>query len=586
MKMKAVILSTARTVVAFVEKLCVKNNVQASITEDPAGLVELMRETKPDMVFCQISDVENLSEPLVSIIKSDQVLGDTFIIIFGSRPEGAGFADQVGADAFLPVPFTSYHLNAVLRSIFSLPREVVLCGKAVAEDSSLAESLEKKGYANTYLEGGSNTADYVLKRCPDLVILAEELEGQKGVDCCRAIKQDPLAANIPVILLSGSSEASFIESCFENGAQTVLLAPFDSEANLQVISQIAEPPRKGRKQKAVVVDDSAIVRNLITKMFRQLGYVVYTAENGQLGLEAARQFQPDILVTDYDMPVMNGWELCTELKHDSSVSEIPVIMVTARSSEVDKKKGQVLGVASYLTKPFKTDDLKQSVAEAIANKRQKDEKSHISKYVAADALQSVSDLVEGLKDAEPEEKFISVLFTDIVSFSRKCERMEPIEIVNLLNKYLDNMVTVLGRHNAIIDKFIGDAIVARFDSGNPEEDAFNAASAALDMLGVLELFNKKAKEKIEIRIGINSGVVILGNIGSTQYRLDYTMIGDNVNIGQRLESEAPPMGCYISDSTCDLIKDRVKTGKPVELAVKGKKETVKAYHLREVSAKA
>ena len=152
-------------------------------------------------------------------------------------------------------------------------------------------------------------------------------------------------------------------------------------------------------------------------------------------------------------------------------------------------------------------------------------------------------------------------------------------MIELLNSYFDIMINILQKNNAIVDKLIGDAIVARFDSGNNKKDALNAVVAASQMLEALKEFNKKSFEKIEVRIGINSGNVIMGNIGCDSFRLDYTMIGDNVNIGQRLESKAGNLSCLISAATYDLVKEQVEVGNMQELDLKGKIRKVNAFPL-------
>jgi adenylate cyclase len=141
------------------------------------------------------------------------------------------------------------------------------------------------------------------------------------------------------------------------------------------------------------------------------------------------------------------------------------------------------------------------------------------------------------------------------------------------------MVEVLSQNDAIIDKFIGDAIVARFDSGDPATDALNAVRGAWGMCRELERFNLDSFEEVQSRIGINSGEVILGNLGCQKHRLEYAMIGDNVNIGQRLESSAPKQGVMISESTYELVKDHILVGDRQEIEVKGKDEKVAAYVL-------
>jgi len=336
------------------------------------------------------------------------------------------------------------------------------------------------------------------------------------------------------------------------------------------------------RQKALVVDDSALMRNVISKMFKQLNYIVSTAEDGQKGLLAAIEEKPDIITSDYDMPVMNGWDFCKNLKSRDDLKEIPIIMITTRKSDVDVKKGKLLGVSDYLSKPFTTEKLSEVIKRVSKEASHKQEIAELQKYVSVDTIQNISDVVGGVKEQQPESKFISILFSDICSFTPLCEKLTPKKIVKLLNSYFDVMVQVLHENNAIVDKFIGDAIVVRFDSGNKEEDALNAAKSALGMIEALKVFNEDSFEEINMRIGVNSGEVILGNLGCTKYRIEYAMIGDNVNVTQRLESQAPRQGCLISDTCYQLIKDKVVVDESVDFTLKGKSEKVKGHPLLKV----
>ena len=247
-----------------------------------------------------------------------------------------------------------------------------------------------------------------------------------------------------------------------------------------------------------------------------------------------------------------------------------------------KKKGKLLGVSAYLTKPFDTNTLRLSVEEAIRNAKHKKEQETLAKFLAADTIKAVNDMVEGEHHQKGSDKFITLLFSDICSFSNKCEKYPARKIIKLLNTYFDLMVEVLSQYDAIIDKFIGDAIVARFDSGSRTTDALNAVLAGWKMLQVLNEFNEESFEEVKHRIGINSGNVILGYLGCQKHRLEYAMIGDNVNIGQRLESSAPVQGCMISESTYQLVKDSAEVSEIQEISVKGKTEKIKAYVLKGV----
>jgi two-component system sensor histidine kinase ChiS len=232
-------------------------------------------------------------------------------------------------------------------------------------------------------------------------------------------------------------------------------------------------------------------------MFKELDYQVETAENGFEGYKAVQRIRPDIITSDYDMPVLNGWEFCTEVRDHEDYKDIPIIMITTRATEMDLKKGEILGVSAYLAKPFAKDTLKAAVEVAIATARNKKEQETIAKFVAADTLSAVSSMVDEHQDAgKGESKHITVLFSDICAFSSKCERFSARKIINLLNTYFDLMVEVLSQNDAIIDKFIGDAIVARFDSGDPATDALNAVRGAWGMCRELERFNLDSFEEV------------------------------------------------------------------------------------------
>ncbi|MBT3471066.1 MAG: adenylate/guanylate cyclase domain-containing response regulator, partial [Opitutae bacterium] len=405
------------------------------------------------------------------------------------------------------------------------------------------------------------------------------LPGINGVEFAQKATESDELGKVPIILAYDGRKSTVVEEIIKSDVADVLLSPYASAKNLKKIQDRFPLPPKGRRRRALVVDDSPTISSLISSMFQELDYEVEVAENGFEGYKAVQRFQPDIITSDYDMPILNGWEFCTEVRDNKQSKDIPIIMITTRATDLDKKKGEILGVSAYLTKPFEQEKLKLVVEEAIANAKAKKEQETIAKFVAADTLNTVNNMVNGTSPDKGEDKFISLLFTDICAFSSKCERYSARKIIRLLNTYFDLMVGVLFDHDAIVDKFIGDAIVARFDSGNSKRDARNAVFAAWHMNEKLKEFNLDSFEEVKSRIGINSGNVILGNLGSQKHRLEYAMIGDNVNIGQRLESSAPQQGCMLSAATYELVQDCVHVGELQEIEVKGKSEKVKAYVL-------
>ncbi|OUL36924.1 adenylate/guanylate cyclase domain-containing protein [Nostoc sp. T09] len=185
-----------------------------------------------------------------------------------------------------------------------------------------------------------------------------------------------------------------------------------------------------------------------------------------------------------------------------------------------------------------------------------------------------------------ERKEVTILFSDIRGYTTLTENLGAAEVVSLLNQYFETMVEAVFNHEGTLDKFIGDALMAVFGAPLPltENHAWRAVQAALDMRQRLAEFNQRriiqAQPQIHIGIGISSGEVVSGNIGSHK-RMDYTVIGDGVNLSSRLEGVTKEYGCDIvlSEFTYQLCSDRIWTRQLDKIRVKGKYQAVNIYEL-------
>lgn len=185
-----------------------------------------------------------------------------------------------------------------------------------------------------------------------------------------------------------------------------------------------------------------------------------------------------------------------------------------------------------------------------------------------------------------ETKEVTIFFSDIRSFTAISEKLEPFEVVEFLNDYMTRMVECVNKTNGVVDKFIGDAVMAVWgapvSSGSPEQDALNCVRGALMMRAALREFNVgrggDKKPIIKIGCGINTGPVIAGQIGSSQ-RMEYTVIGDAVNFASRTEALNKPLGTdiLITENTYELIKEHVLVEQMPSVTVKGKEKPVSMY---------
>ena len=184
-----------------------------------------------------------------------------------------------------------------------------------------------------------------------------------------------------------------------------------------------------------------------------------------------------------------------------------------------------------------------------------------------------------------EERDVTVYFSDIEKFSSISEKLQPAELIELLNEYLSEMTDQILDHGGFLDKYIGDAIVAAFGTPIAQPDhAVKACLATIANQKRLRELNAKFKEEgrlqIKARIGLNSGRVLVGNVGSTN-RLSYTVIGDEVNLGARLEAANKYYGTYtmISERTYELARDHIEARELDLIRVVGKEKPVKVYEL-------
>ena len=207
-------------------------------------------------------------------------------------------------------------------------------------------------------------------------------------------------------------------------------------------------------------------------------------------------------------------------------------------------------------------------------------KNTFKRYVSKSVVDQLLDDDQKL-NLGGEERDVTVLFSDIRGFTAMSEKMKPKEVVSTLNSYFSEMIDIIFKFDGTLDKIVGDELMVVF--GAPiarDNDAERAVQTAIGMVESLKKFNdkrvKKGKVPINAGIGINKGKVISGNIGSKD-QMDYTVIGDTVNLGARLCSFAGPLKIIVSKSVKDEIGDNYKTRKLEPIKVKGKRKPVEIF---------
>ncbi len=205
----------------------------------------------------------------------------------------------------------------------------------------------------------------------------------------------------------------------------------------------------------------------------------------------------------------------------------------------------------------------------------------IRRYIPQNVMRKAVEMTAAGREELPNEVVnATVLFADIVGFTRLSENMHPLAVIEMLNLALGMVANALVRHGGTIDKYMGDAVFALFD------DPLKAVAAAVEIQNLyIELNSMRElhdQPPIEMRIGIHSGKVIMGNIGNAE-RLDWTAIGDVVNTASRIEQNSSGGQVLISDSTYSMIHEKVEWQREMQISVKGKVEQLKVYFVKSVS---
>jgi DNA-binding response OmpR family regulator len=504
----------------------------------------------------------------------------TAAIVLGMDENDRAIAQAAGADAFLRLPFSDHDLLEAVGAATRKRKLILLVDDSPLIHRHTVPILEEAGYEVLSAQGGAEALLLARERRPDLVITDVEMPGLDGYQLAAALKGSDATAHTPVLICSTLGEAQDLERGFDAGADDYVIKPVVPEEILTRVRALLTWSMPASRELILVVDDSPAQRHYVADCLARQGFRVATGENGSEGLAQALALSPALIISDYEMPVMNGFEFVHALKRDPRTRNVPIIMLTARDSRRDMAQLRAAGASSYLVKPFAQDKCIATVERTLAERRLLDYKRASSLYISEAARRAAEAQAEAgeLGAVRAEERVMSVLFTDICGFTPMSAQMSPREVIDLLNHYFDALCPVLVGARGDIDKFIGDAIMAVFDDLPGEEPPpWRAVRAGLELQATLVELNRLHSTGIRMRVGINTGPLVRGDLGSRYVRRDFTVIGDTVNRANRYESHCPPGRVLISQSTRDALGDACQVEPVTGLRLKGVEGVVDAY---------
>ncbi|MBE0627618.1 MAG: protein kinase [Burkholderiales bacterium] len=362
------------------------------------------------------------------------------------------------------------------------------------------------------------------------------------------------------------------------------------------------------KKKILVVEDEASIRLNLTLMLKGEGYELDAAENGRAGIEQARRFAPDLIISDVMMPELDGFGMLDALRGDPRFADTPFIFLTALNDKTSMRRGMNLGADDFLNKPFTRDELIDAVNSRL--KKYENAARSLAERLVAGNDELKRWYRESISGAEAERPLTfaetagltgkmteaTVLFADVRNFTTYSERLTAGQIAELLNAYFEAVCQPIVRNGGRIAKLIGDGIMVVFeprDKDGEDNHARRAVRAGLGIVLAANAFGDWFKRHFDLSglpdfatgVGIHTGELMEVRIGPPGAE-DLTVVGDSVNVASRLEGQTKELGWPVvaSTSTVSMAGSLVSTGQSRLLELRGRHIPVEAMEITGIGA--
>jgi class 3 adenylate cyclase len=349
----------------------------------------------------------------------------------------------------------------------------------------------------------------------------------------------------------------------------------------------------GRPPRILVADDDWLNRGLLETYLTASGCEVFTASDGRAALEHVLKTRLDLALLDIQMPRLDGLTLCQILKGAPETRFVPVVIVTALEREDERLRAIEAGADDFVLKPYSSIVLLTRVRSLLQVKKLHDEiearnrllRQVLDRYVAEDVADIILTDPDRYLKLGGEIRAVTVLFADIRGFTEFTESHTGPQVIETLNRIFQALSALIFSHKGTFDKYLGDGLMAFY--GAPlaaDDDAQRALETAIEMQRWFGELHREAGPdlaRLGLGIGLHSGEVVVGNIGSEKV-MDYTVVGDVVNVAKRLQERARRGQILISRATFDMVKG-IRAGPPTPVRLPGRKKPITVFVMEWVS---
>ncbi len=576
--MKVLLAASSNTLKKLIAKSLESRNDEVIIAESEEEIFDLLNKQKPTIILLQGTLWKQTG---FEICLSIQNVTHTPVIVFSSAQDIQEKYVKYHSNDVLEVPFSTDKLFDKIDLLVQNKKTILIVDDSEIIRKTLSKSLSDKGFEVVQASDGIEALEKIKSEHIDIVLSDVEMPNMNGYELCKKIKKDNNTNFIPVILTSTLSSGLFIDRGFQAGADEYLPKPIKIDLLISTINNIFSEIDEVNRGNILFIDDKEFFYNQYKTPLVNQGFIVFNVKNIAEAIPLINKEKIEILIVQDELLEMLGINAIKKFQN----LDIIVIVLLKRSSRKQTAILKASNILYYIAKPFTPEKIVGIVERAVTDTHRNKELEAVKLYISEAALSSARQIAKNKvkkNELRAEERILTLLFTDIKGFSTLCENLQTQQIVEFLNNYFDLMADILIKNGALIDKYIGDGIMALFDPMKDNNAHINAIKASIEMQKELHKFNEQRKDQpVFVRIGINTGPVIWGDVGSIYDRRDTTVIGDQVNLASRLEGANKEFGTeiMISENTYEYVKDFIEARELDLIRVKGKIKPTRVYEV-------
>jgi len=390
----------------------------------PEDLINFIKSNKADIVIL----FEELG--IYKLLKEDKDTANIPVVSILFEPSKR--VDRNGDKTWVLGSDMESLYELVINSLPISKKKIMLIDDEEVIHNVIKNALKGDKYEIFSMYEGASAIRDISKVKPDLVITDITMPGKDGLQVCMEIKSNSDTTGIPVMILSAHADDQIIEKGFNAGADEYITKPFSMEEIVSKVESVLSETLNKRKEKILIVDDSPTVISVLKNGISKEGFTVITASDGDEGLQKALTESPDIIISDIEMPKMNGFEFCKQVKADQITKHIPFVALTSKGSRGARGLGKRAGINAYLLKPFTIEKVVVIIERFLAEKRE------ILEIERDLMLASISSLAKALDERDNYTRYHSenvakytVMIASSIGLSK--EEIEKLRLAALLH---------------------------------------------------------------------------------------------------------------------------------------------------------